>query len=143
MSRFVVQVNEDVDLLKMGVAYFLTTRGIPQIYYGTEILMRHDGSEHGDIRADFPGGWKGDKINAFTGEGLTTDQLNMQKYVSIIQNWRKTAEVIHHGKLMHFAPENGIYTYFRYNEKETVMVVLNKNEKETNLETERFSENFK
>lgn len=140
MSRFFVQVGEDVDLLKLGVAFFLTTRGIPQIYYGTEVLMRHDGSEHGNIRADFPGGWDGDKINAFTGEGLTDQQKEMQTFVSTIQNWRKNKPVIHSGKLMHFAPENGIYVYFRYNENENIMVILNKNDMEKTLSTNRFSE---
>ncbi len=140
MSRFYVQVGENVDLLKMGVAFFLTTRGIPQIYYGTEILMRHDGSEHGDIRADFPGGWKGDTVNAFTGEGLSAQAKDMQKYVATIQNWRKTATAIHHGKLMHFVPEDGMYTYFRYTADEAVMVVLNKNATEKTLKTDRFKE---
>lgn len=140
MSRFFVQVGEDIDLLKMGIAFFLTNRGIPQIYYGTEILMKHEGDHHGDIRADFPGGWKGDKINAFTGVGLTDAQKDMQKYVAKIQNWRKTKDVAHNGKLMHFVPENGIYTYFRYNADEAVMVVLNKNELESTLTTDRFNE---
>ena len=140
MSRFYVQVGEDVNLLKMGVALFLTMRGIPQIYYGTEILMRHDGGEHGNIRADFPGGWEGDKVNALTGIGLSTEQKAMQNYVSTIQNWRKNKPVIHFGKLMHFVPEDGIYTYFRYNNNETVMVVLNKNKQAKTLATERFSE---
>lgn len=140
MSRFYVQMGEDVDLLKMGVAFFLTTRGIPQIYYGTEILMRHDGSEHGDIRADFPGGWAGDKVNGFTGEGLSDAAKDMQKYVSTIQNWRKNATVIHNGKLMHFVPENGTYTYFRYTDDAVVMVILNKNFEEKSIDTNRFKE---
>lgn len=89
MSRFFMQVGEDVDLLKMGVAFFLTTRGIPQIYYGTEVLLTHPGWEHGDIRSDYPGGWEGDAANAFTGEGLTAEQKDMQAYVKTIQNWRK------------------------------------------------------
>ncbi len=140
MSRFYVQVGEDADLLKMGVAFFLTTRGIPQIYYGTEILMRHEGSEHGDIRADFPGGWEGDKVNAFTGEGLSDAAKDMQKYVANIQNWRKSAKVIHDGKLLHFIPENGTYTYFRYTDNEAVMVILNKNAEEKMIATDRFKE---
>ncbi len=140
MARFYVQVNEDVDLLKMGLAYFLTTRGIPQIYYGTEILMRHNGGEHGDIRADFPGGWDGDKINAFTGKGLTTEQKDMHDYVAKIQNWRKNKEVIHNGKLIHFVPFDGMYTYFRYNDDEAVLVILNKNETDKVLVTDRFKE---
>ncbi len=140
MSRFYVQVGEDVDLLKLGVAFFLTIRGIPQIYYGTEILMRHDGSEHGDIRADFPGGWEGDNVNAFTGEGLSDAAKDMQKYVSTIQNWRKDATVIHNGELTHFVPEDGTYTYFRHSDDAAVMVVLNKNNEGKMLDTARFDE---
>lgn len=140
MSRFFVQVGEDVDLLKMGLALFLTMRGIPQIYYGTEILMRHEGSEHGNIRADFPGGWQGDKVNALTGVGLTAEQKELQETISKIQNWRKSKSVIHDGKLMHFVPQDGIYTYFRYNKDEAVMVVLNKNSEEKTLSTKRFAE---
>ncbi len=140
MSRFFVQVGEDPALLKLGLAFFLTTRGIPQIYYGTEIMMRHEGGEHGNIRADFPGGWQGDAVNAFTRHGLTDGQKEIQAYLSKIQNWRKNCTTIHHGKLMHFTPEDGVYTYFRYTENKTVMVVLNKNEIEKQLSTQRFSE---
>jgi glycosidase len=143
MSRFYVQVGEDVDLLKMGVALFLTMRGIPQIYYGTEILMRHEGGEHGNIRADFPGGWQGDKIDALTGAGLSTEQKEMQSYISKIQNWRKEKSIIHKGKLMHFVPQDGVYTYFRYNKNEVVMVMLNKNITEKTVATNRFSEIIK
>jgi neopullulanase len=102
--------------------------------------MRHDGDEHGNIRADFPGGWKGDKVNAITGEGLSKEQKEMQDYISKIQNWRKNKPVIHNGKLMHFVPEDGVYTYFRYNNDETVMVMLNKNETVKKVDTKRFSE---
>jgi glycosidase len=140
MSRFYVQVGEDADLLKMGVALFLTMRGIPQIYYGTEVLMRHDGGEHGNIRSDFPGGWQGDKVNALTGQGLSDQQKEIQNYVAKIQNWRKNKPVIHYGKLMHFVPQDGIYVYFRYNDDEVVMVMLNKNETEKKVDTKRFSE---
>jgi len=140
MSRFYVQVGENPELLKMGLAFFLTTRGVPQIYYGTEIMMRHEGGEHGNIRADFPGGWEGDAVNAFTGKGLTDGQKNMQKYVSTILNWRKNSQVIHNGKLMHFVPQDGIYVYFRYNENESVMVILNKNQEGKTIDTSRFHE---
>ncbi len=140
MSRFYVQVGENPDLLKMGLAFFLTTRGVPQIYYGTEIMMRHEGNEHGNIRADFPGGWEGDAVNAFTGKGLTDGQKDMQKYISTILNWRKNCQVIHHGKLMHFVPQDGIYVYFRYNENESVMVMLNKNQEGKTIDTSRFHE---
>jgi len=102
--------------------------------------MRHDGGEHGNIRADFPGGWQGDKVNALTGLGLTGQQKDMQDYVAKIQNWRKNKTVVHNGKLMHFVPEDGIYIYFRYNNDEVVMVMLNKNETEKKVTTKRFSE---
>lgn len=140
MSRMYVQLGEDENLLKMAMAYFLTMRGIPQFYYGTEVLMTHPGDHHGDIRAEFPGGWADHKVNALTGEGLTAAQKDMQQYLSTIQNWRKNKKVIHHGKLMHFVPENGIYTYFRYDEKEAVMIILNKNNEEKVLSTGRFRE---
>jgi glycosidase len=140
MSRFYVQVGKDIGLFKMGIAFFLTVRGIPQIYYGTEILMEHQGDQHGDIRSDYPGGWKGDAVNAITGAGLSVEQKEAQNYISTIQNWRKKKEVIHYGKMMHFLPDNGIYTYFRYNNRETVMVILNKNNEEKTLDTQRFKE---
>ncbi len=141
MSRFYTQVGEDVDLLKMGLAYFLTTRGIPQIFYGTEVLMTNTGTEeHGIIRSDFPGGWTGDSVNGFTGEGLSTQQQNMQDYLRTIQTWRKDKAVIHSGKLKHFVPQDGVYVYFRYNEDETVMIVLNKNKEGKMVSTERFKE---
>ena len=143
MSRMYMQLGEDVDLLKMAMAYFLTMRGIPQFYYGTEVLMTHPGDHHGDIRAEFPGGWADHKVNAITGEGLTAAQKDMLQYLSTIQNWRKNKEVIHHGNLMHFVPEDGIYTYFRYDEDEAVMIILNKNNAEKTLPTGRFSEILK
>lgn len=141
MSRFYTQLGENVDLLKMGIAYYATTRGIPQIFYGTEILMSNPGTEeHGVIRSDFPGGWAGDQVNAFTGTGLSAKQKDAQDYFRKVLNWRKNNPVIHSGVLRHFAPENGIYVYFRYNESGKVMVVLNKNEETKTLDTARFSE---
>ncbi len=141
MSRFYTQLGENFDLLKMGIAYYATTRGIPQIFYGTEILMSNPGTEeHGIIRSDFPGGWSGDQVNAFTGSGLSEKQKQAQDFFSKILNWRKTSEVIHSGKLKHFAPEDGVYVYFRYNQNQKVMVVMNKNSLEKTIDTNRFSE---
>lgn len=141
MSRFYTQLGENADLLKMGVAYYATTRGIPQIFYGTEILMSNPGTEeHGVIRSDFPGGWAGDQVNAFTGAGLSAKQKDAQDYLRKVLNWRKTNPVVHNGALKHFAPENGTYVYFRYNQSGKVMVVLNKNQEAKALDTARFSE---
>jgi glycosidase len=141
MSRIFTQVNEDYDLLKMAMTLLLTTRGVPQIYYGTEILMSNPGTEsHGVIRSDFPGGWQNDKVNAFTGDGLTERQKEAQQFLKLLLNWRKDKDVIHDGKLMHFSPEDGIYCYFRYNETETLMVILNKQDKAVSLPLDRFKE---
>ena len=141
MSRFYTQLGENFDLLKMGIVYYATTRGIPQIFYGTEILMSNPGTEeHGIIRSDFPGGWHGDQVNAFTGSGLSEKQKQAQEFFTKILNWRKTSEVIHSGKLKHFAPEDGVYVYFRYNQNQKVMVVMNKNSLEKTIDTNRFSE---
>lgn len=140
MSRFYMQVNQDFDLFRMGITYFLTTRGIPQIFYGTEVLLTHPGDDHGDIRRDFPGGWKGDKVNGFTGEGLSTREKEAQEYIRKMLHWRKGKEVIHSGKTTHFLPFDGMYVYFRYHKNDMVMVVLNKNREETTLKTNRFTE---
>lgn len=141
MQRIYNQLEGDVGLEKLAVAFYLTTRGIPQIYYGTEILKSSPGpKEDGIIRSDFPGGWADDSINAFTGVGMTVAQKDMQNYMRTILNWRKNSEVIHSGKLMHFVPENDMYVYFRYNDQKTVMVVLNKNKESKELSTARFSE---
>ncbi|MEM9823895.1 MAG: cyclomaltodextrinase C-terminal domain-containing protein, partial [Bacteroidota bacterium] len=143
MSRIFTQVNEDLALFKQALVFVLTTRGIPQIYYGTEVLMKNPGTEdHGIIRSDFPGGWAGDKVNAMTGEGLTELQKNTQSWLKKLLQWRKTANVIHSGKLKHFIPKDGIYLYARYDEQQKVVVILNKNEKETTIELSPYAELF-
>jgi glycosidase len=141
MPRFYMQLGMDADLYKLGMAYILTTRGIPQIFYGSEILMTHKGSnEHGEIRKDFPGGWEGDKVNACTGQGLSEQELRMQQFFRKLLNWRKDNVVVHHGSMIHFAPEKGVYVYFRELDGKTVMIILNKNRKDTRLLTGRFRE---
>ena len=141
MDRFFTQVNEDFDLFKLGMTYVLTTRGIPQIYYGTEILITNDvRNDHGVIRADFPGGWENDTVNGFTGKGLTEQQTEAQQFVKKLLNWRKSNDVFHNGKLMHYAPKEGVYVYFRYTDNEKVMIALSKNEEEVELSLDRFNE---
>jgi len=141
MSRFYTQLGEKFDWWKMGIAYYATTRGIPQIFYGTEILMTNAGpKDDGIIRSDFPGGWPGDPVNAFTSTGLSEKQKQAQDFMKKVLNWRKTSEVVHSGRLMHFIPEDGVYVYFRYNQNSKVMIVLNKNPQEKILDTGRFGE---
>ena len=145
MDRLFTQLNNDVDLTKMALTYLLTIRGIPQFLYGTEVLMSNSSQpgNHGVIRSDFPGGWKDDAVNAFTGKGLTADQQGVQNYMKQLLNWRKNNPVIATGKTLHFAPFNGIYVYFRYNKEKTVMVVMNKNATTTPIDLKRFTELLK
>jgi glycosidase len=142
VSRLFTVLGERVDLTKMAVAFFLTTRGTPQLYYGTEILMHNPAgsNDHGLYRKDFPGGWAGDTVNAFTGAGLTDAERDMQAYVRTLLQWRRTATAVHDGKLTQFAPIDGIYVYFRHNAAQTVMVVLNNTDQATTVATERFQE---
>ncbi len=143
LSRFFLLVGRDLRKFKMGLAFLMTTRGIPQLYYGTELLMDGDGGYHPNVRLDFPGGWQGDPVNAFSREGRTVEQNEALEYLRTLLHWRKTAGVIHSGKLKHFIPENNVYVYFRYNDEKTVMVVLNGNDEEVTLETSRFREMIK
>lgn len=134
-------LNEDQALYRMAITYLLTMPRIPQLYYGTEIQMtspktRNDGA----ARLDFPGGWQGDQVNAFTGVGLNSAQKQAQEFVRKLLNWRKTQSVIHYGRLKHFAPLEGTYVYFRYDASHTIMVVFNKNAAETRLDLRRFRE---
>jgi neopullulanase len=142
MARLYSVVGEDLDRWKMDVAFVMTMPRIPQFYTGDEILMTSATKERDDdsYRRDFPGGWAGDKINAFTGAGLTPRQREAQAFVQKLVNWRKNSPVIHHGKLMHYGPENNTYVYFRYDDQKKVMVALNANDKETVLDAARFHE---
>lgn len=142
MDRLYTQLNKDLALTKMAVTYLLTIRGIPQIYYGTELLMDNTGFHKNDgvIRSDFPGGWKGDLVDGFTTKGMSADQKDMQNYMRQLLNWRKANPVIAEGKTMHFAPFNSVYVYFRYTDTQMVMVVMNRNEKDQTIDLGRFKE---
>jgi len=141
MSRIFTQLGEDYDLFRMAMAYVLTMRGVPQIYYGTEILMANPGTEaHGTIRSDFPGGWPGDSRNAVSGQGLTEREREAQQFTRRLLRWRKDRDVIHHGELTHFVPQNGTYVYFRHDDDDSVMVILNKNPGPADLALDRFAE---
>ncbi len=141
MNRLTMEVNNDLDLYKLGIAYILTTRGIPQIYYGSEIFQSHEGDgDHGLIRSDFPGGWPTDPINGFTGEGLSEAQKDVFEFFTKLLRWRKNNPVVHFGELTHFIPQDDVYVYFRHSDAGKVMVILNKNEEPNQLSLERFQE---
>lgn len=145
ISRFYSIVNEDFNKYKSGVAYLLTGRGIPQVYYLTELLgTGYEHPSHGNIRKDFPGGWPGDAVNKFNGGGRTDKEKDGFNYMRTLAQYRNTHPVLQTGKLMQFVPENSVYVYFRYNGKDNpVMVVLNTANSERTLNTARFDEMLK
>lgn len=142
MSRIFTQLKGDLDNTKSALSYMLLLPRIPQIYYGTEILMNdfEKPGDHGLVRTDFPGGWEDDAVNAFTGKGLTEDQKDMQSYLKILLNYRKTSQAIHEGETIHFAPEKGVYVLFRIFKDEKVIHILNKNETPIRIDLTRFDE---
>lgn len=145
LDRYYTSVGEDMDKYKMGLAYILTTRGIPMIYYGTEIAkdgIEHKGHQH--IRTDMPGGWEGDKTNVFANKNLDKTQTEAFNYFTKVANWRKTNNAVKKGKLTHFLPENNTYVYFRHTENEAVMIILNNhNSEKRTIDCSRFDEILK
>ncbi len=141
-DRVFTEFNKNVTLNKMALSYLLILPRISQIYYGTEILLENSKKlgDHGLIRSDFPGGWKGDKVNGFTGKGLTKAQKGMKSFLQKTLNYRKTSIAIHRGETIHFAPENGIYVLFRKMKEEVVVLILNKNKSAISLDLNRFKE---
>jgi len=142
MARIYSVVNEDFDRYKMDIAFVMTMPRIPHFYSGDELLMTSDVKVRNDnsYRTDFPGGWAGDKVNAFTGKGLAPRVRDAQDFIRKLVNWRKNNPVIHDGKLMHYGPENNTWVYFRYDGTKKVMVAFNANAKEMVLPAARFHE---
>lgn len=140
LNRFYSVVNEDFSKYKSGIAWVLTTRGIPQFYYGNEILMTGTTSPDGKVRLDFKGGWPEDKVNKFTAAGRTEKENEAFNYVRKLATYRKNNEVLQTGKMMQFVPQDGVYVYFRYNADKTVMMLMNGEEKEVTVSTARFAE---
>ena len=136
--------KNDFQKYKLAMTLIATVRGIPQIYYGSEIGMAGSKSVgDGDIRRDFPGGWNGDANNAFNTSGRTQEQEKFHDFSAKLFNWRKNKSVIHFGKTTHYVPENNVYVYFRYSNSETVMVILNNDTEKHTLNLDRFKENIK
>jgi neopullulanase len=146
LDRIFTVMGEDYDKYKLALSFILTTRGIPQLYYGDEILMTGGGPD-GLKRKDFPGGWAGDPINAFTHEGRVKLReetgfpvVEAHDFLKRVSTWRQVKDVIHNGKLTHFIPVDNVYVYFRHNNEETIMVVLNGQNEPRSLDMSRFSE---
>lgn len=143
-ERFNEVYKNDFKKYQMAMALVATLRGIPQLYYGSEIGMAGDRNKGGDaaIRQDFPGGWKEDTNNAFLKSSRTAEQEHYFDFTSKLFQWRKTNEAVHFGKTTHYIPENNVYVYFRYTDTKTVMVVVNNSDNNQTIKTNRFQENI-
>jgi len=127
-SRFAQtdEMAKNLKRYKQAMVFLLTTRGIPQIYYGTEILMTGDkGKGDGDLRKDFPGGWQGDTRNCFVENGRTALENEAFEFTRQLLNWRKGNQVIGKGNLKHYSIQNGVYVYQREFNGKSVVVIMN------------------
>ncbi|HTE02158.1 MAG TPA: glycoside hydrolase family 13 protein [Mucilaginibacter sp.] len=141
MSRFNHADETDLKRYKQGLAFLLTTRGIPQLYYGTEILMPGTKEEgDGKLRKDFPGGWDGDQTDAFSKSGRSEIQNEAWDYMQKLLQWRKNSAAITQGKLIHYAPKGGIYVYGRIKDNHIVMVILNSAVTDQTVKMNRFTD---
>jgi glycosidase len=140
ITRFYSEVGEDAEKLKMGIGLLLTQRGIPQLYYGTEVLITGVKNPDVWVRKDFPGGWKEDPKNKFTTGGRNVQENEVFNWTKTIANYRKNSSALKTGKLMQYVPQNGTYTYFRYDDKETVMVIMNTSIDEKTVDIKKFIE---
>ncbi|HMK18664.1 MAG TPA: glycoside hydrolase family 13 protein [Chitinophagaceae bacterium] len=140
LPRFYSVIKEDTTKYKMALAWLMTFRGIPQLYYGDEILMTGFTNPDGNVRLDFKGGWPEDRENKFTKEGRTQKEDNIFQYLKRFANFRKNSSAITTGKLMQYVPVNGVYVYFRYDEKQTVMCVMNTSDKPATIDFSKYAE---
>ena len=127
-SRFAQtdEMAKNLKRYKQAMVFLLTTRGIPQIYYGTEILMTGDkGKGDGDLRKDFPGGWQGDTRNCFAKNGRTALENEAFEFTRQLLNWRKGNQVIGKGNLKHYSIQNGVYVYQREFNGKSVVIIMN------------------
>ena len=138
------RINEyyqgDIKKYKLALTLLLTTRGIPQLYYADEIGMRGNKEKNGDgdLRKDFPGGWATDTTNAFIKRNAY--QADFYNFTKTLLNWRKHKKLIHYGDLKQFVPVNNVYVYFRLNENEKVMVVINNNSSKQTINWQNYKE---
>lgn len=144
-SKRINQVyNNDIRKYKLVMCMLATLRGIPQLYYGSEIGMAGDQNlGDADIRRDFPGGWEYDENNAFYPETRSEYHKAYFDFTAKLFQWRKKCEVVHFGKTTHYIPQNNIYVYFRYNDDNSIMVIINNHPEIQTINTERFQENIK
>lgn len=142
-DRFLLEMPDDLGSWKQAITFLLTSRGIPQIYYGTELLM-HGSKKHGDgnVRLDMPGGFPGDTTTVFTRQGRSALQNEAFDFISLLAHWRRGNDVIAKGSLKHFMPENGMYVYERRLAEDRVVVIMNGNDWEADIDMSIYREIF-
>ena len=142
MGRIFETVGRNEQHFKMAYAFLMTSRGIPQVYYGTELMMIHEnrGGDDEGWRQTMPGGWPDDARSVFTKEGRTEKEAEIFEYVKALTHWRQSAIATHEGRFLHFVPEENIYIYFRIHEEQTIMVIMNMNEEERVIGRNRYRE---
>jgi neopullulanase len=141
MDRIFSVVGEDIGKLKTAVGLLMTVRGIPQLYYGTEILMKNfKNPSDAEVRRDFPGGWEGDPENKFTQAGRSKTENEMFEFVRTLANYRKNSTALTTGRTMQFIPDKGVYVYFRYDARSSVMCIVNQSDADTDVDMDRYAE---
>ncbi|MDE7136499.1 MAG: cyclomaltodextrinase C-terminal domain-containing protein, partial [Muribaculaceae bacterium] len=140
-ERFILTEPETLDQWKQALTILLTIPGIPQLYYGTELLM-HGTREGGDgnVRKDMPGGFPGDEVSVFTADGRTPLQNEAYDFISRLCNWRKGSKAIGEGTMKHFMPTNGVYLYERRAGDDTVIVMMNGTDSANDVDMTRYME---
>lgn len=133
--------GKDSTALKQAYALLLTMKRIPQLYYGTEILMNGTKTEtDGNVRQDFPGGFPGDKVNKFTNEGRTKAENAMFDWTSRLLHWRQNNDVIINGSQTQFIPHHGVYVLARQHNGKTVLTILNGKKADNQVDVARYAE---
>ena len=141
LGRIYGVIGEDLEKFKSAMSLLLTLRGIPMLYYGTEILMTGTGGAFGEGgRRDFPGGFPRDKEDKFKANDRTSEEQEAFNCIKALANYRKANPVLQTGQLTQYIPADGIYVFFRYDEEKTVMIAYNSNETEATLATDRFAQ---
>jgi len=141
MARFYSVVGEDMNKYRSAIAWLLTCRGIPEMYYGDELgLTGFTSPNDGHVRQDFPGGWAHDTVNKFLSNNRTAHEDSIWNYFATLANFRKTSSAIATGKMMQYVPADGVYVYFRYDKKQTIMIAMNTSKEQKTISPTDYAE---
>jgi glycosidase len=141
MDRILSVLEEDMDRLKIANGMLLTLRGIPQVYYGTEVLMKNKKiPSDAEVRRDFPGGWKGDGVDKFSAAGRTSAENDFFNYFRNIARFRQRSSALQKGNTLQYQPQDNVYVYFRYDKNQRIMCIVNPNPDAKSIQTERFAQ---